>query len=539
MKKSARINATKILGYIFFVMLVGCQTEISITTPVGDIIGQIESDHLAFLGIPYAKPPIDALRWTKPVAADNFREAYKATEFQAGCHQFAQMNSIFNASEDCLYLNIWRPNSDIKNLPVMVYLHGGGMATGAGSEARYNGQVLAKNQNVIVVTLNYRLGFLGLLSLTELTEETGHSGNYAFLDQNMALQWVNKNIESFGGDPQRVTLFGESAGANGTCFHTVSPLSRDLFQNAILQSQGLYGSCINTIQTQQQAHDNGDAFATAAGCKDNTLACLRDKSVFEIRLALFLSGFRNGPLHASTALPLLANIDGNFLHEQPFDTFEHGEVNDKNILMGVNKNEGTLFSSFDENIDNKEQYLQVLKQKYPINNAEISQLYPFETYENGNQAMADILGDQAFVCRSQSLANSLSTAGSDVYFYHFTQSVDSYLEQALTLFSGNGLDLGTYHTAEIPYVFGVESIFGNLKGAKQITSNLLQDYWGNFARTGSVNTLAEIPENSGSSLPHWPLYTANNLVYMNLQENPQLQFNLKQRKCQFWLSHSF
>ena len=152
--------------------------------------------------------------------------------------------------------------------------------------------------------------------------------------------------------------------------------------------------------------------------------------------------------------------------------------------------------------------------------------------------MADILGDQAFVCRSLSLANTLSTAGSGVYFYHFTQSVDSYLEQALTLFFSNGLDLGTYHTAEIPYVFGVESIFGNLKGTQQITSNLLQDYWGNFARTGSVNTLTEKLNNSGSSLPYWPLYTANNLAYINLQENPLLQFNLKHEKCQFWLSHS-
>ena len=537
MKNSTSIWPVQVLVCFFILMLCGCQTEISIDAPAGEIIGLVESDYVAFLGIPYAKPPTGELRWAKPVAADDFKTAYEATEFKAACQQFAQMNSILNSSEDCLYLNIWRPKSDIKNLPVMVYLHGGGMATGAGSEDKYNGQALAINQNVIVVTLNYRLGFLGLLSLTELTGEAGHSGNYSFLDQNMALQWINKNIKSFGGDPERVTLFGESAGANGTCFHMASPLSRDLFNNAILQSQGLYGSCVNTIQTQQQAHENGEAFAKAVGCEDNTLACLREKSTFEIQLALFLSGFRNGPLHASSALPLLANIDGYFLHEQPMDTFERGEVSHKNILMGVNKNEGTLFSSFDEDIKSEQDYLQVLTQRYPANSLEISQLYPIENYQNGNQALADILGDQAFVCRSQSLANSLSTAGSDVYFYHFTQSVESYLKPVLTLFSGNGLELGTFHTAEIPFVFGIESIFGNLKDTREITSNLIQNYWGNFARSGSVNAFSEGFNHSENQLPYWPTYTASNSVYMTLQESPQRQFKLKQKKCQFWLSN--
>ena len=531
MKKLSHIKPGQILGYILFFILCGCQSEISINTPTGEIKGRVESDHVAFLGIPYAKPPTGELRWAKPVVTDNFEQPYEATEFKAACQQFAQMNSVLNSSEDCLYLNIWRPKSDIKNLPVMVYIHGGGMATGAGSEDRYNGQALAINQNVIVVTLNYRLGFLGLLSLTGLTDEAGHSGNYSFLDQNMALQWINKNIESFGGDPERVTLFGESAGANSTCFHMASPLSRDLFKNAILQSQGLYGSCVNTIQTQQQAHENGEAFAKAAGCEDNALACLREKSTFEIQWALFLSGFKNGPLHASSALPLLANIDGYFLHEQPMTTFEGGEVNNKNILMGINKNEGTLFSSFDENIENKQQYLQTLNQKYPSNSIEILQLYPFESYQNGNQALADILGDQAFVCRSQSLANSLSTAGSDVYFYHFTQSVESYLKPVLTLFSGNGLELGTFHTAEIPFVFGIESIFGNLKGTREITSNLLQEYWGNFARTGSVNT----DNNQGqASLPYWPIYKTTQSQVMSLQVQPSVEMNFKRNICQFW-----
>ena len=142
------------------------------------------------------------------------------------------------------------------------------------------------------------------------------------------------------------------------------------------------------------------------------------------------------------------------------------------------------------------------------------------------------------MCRSQSLANSLSTGGSDVYFYHFTQSVESYLKPVLTLFSGNGLELGTFHTAEIPFVFGIESIFGNLKDTREITSNLLQEYWGNFARSGSVNILSGQNNRSERSLPLWPLYSASNSMYMNLQENPQLQIKLKQRKCQFWLSDS-
>jgi para-nitrobenzyl esterase len=408
----------------------------------------------------------------------------------------------------------------------MVYIHGGGLATGAGSESRYNGQTLAIEQNVIVVTLNYRLGYLGFLSLPQLTQEQGHSGNYGFLDQQMALSWVNKNIESFGGNPNQITLFGESAGANSTCLHLASPLSQDLFHNAILQSQGLYSSCANTLLTQQQGESLGETFSEIANCQEDTLACLRKKSIFSLNLSLLLKGFPMGPIHASDALPLRPVIDNYFITQQPMTSFKQGLASHKNILMGVNKNESTLFASFDDEIKTKDQYHTALNNRYPQLQTRLKALYPYEDYENGHEALADLAGDEAFVCRSIQLTNQLSMAGSQVYFYHFTQTVDSYIDSVLTLFGGNGMALGTFHASEIPYVFGIDSIFGSVNDDAQKTMNLIQDYWGDFSRTGQ-------PSNS-QTLIDWPPYNQNDKNILEISQQPLIREDLKPEKCLLW-----
>ena len=378
--KSSKLHPFVYIVLTWALLITGCQSDITLSTPAGVIVGNIEEHHIEFLGIPYANAPEGELRWQPPASKPPFTEPYLAQKFKAACPQFAQMNSIINSDEDCLFLNIWRPLNKTENLPVMVFLHGGGLATGAGSESRYNGQTLAINQDVIVVSVNYRLGYLGFLSLPELTQEQGHSGNYGFLDQNMALQWVNKNIKSFGGNPNQVTLFGESAGANSTCLHLASPLSQDLFQNAILQSQGLYSSCANTLASQQESEALGESFSDILGCQENTLQCLRDKSIFKMNLTLFTKGFKNGPIHTSNALPLRANIDGYFLTQQPLDIFQQGYVSHKNILLGVNKNEGTLFSSFDQDIEDENQYRLALKERYPLKHDQVLGLYPYGFY---------------------------------------------------------------------------------------------------------------------------------------------------------------
>ena len=510
----------------WLMLLTGCQSEITLSTPSGVLIGNIQDHHVEFLGIPYANAPVGNLRWQPPVPKAPFTEAYGAQQFQAPCPQFAQMNSILNSNEDCLFLNVWRPLNNLENLPVMVFLHGGGLATGAGSEARYNGQTLAINQNIIVVSINYRLGYLGFLSLPELTQEQGHSGNYGFLDQNLALQWVNNNIKSFGGNPNQVTLFGESAGANSACLHLASPLSQDLFQNVILQSQGLYSSCVNSLASQQESETLGESFADIVGCKEDTLQCLRDKSIFKLNLSLFTKGYQNGPIHTSAALPLRANIDNYFLTQQPTTIFHEGKVAHKNILMGVNKNEGTLFATFGQDIENESQYIQALKEQYPLSHQQVSALYPFSEYTNGNQAMAEVLGDETFVCRSQQLAQYLVQGGSQLYFYHFTQGIDSYMQSVLSLFGGNGMALGTFHASEIPYVFGVESIFGKLNEEAMVTSNFMQQLWGSFSYNNKPSTT--LPQ------PTWPLYDALTGSVLNINHQLTISSGLKQEKCQFW-----
>ncbi len=507
-------------------LLTGCQSEISLSTPTGVIVGNLQEQHMEFLGIPYANAPVNDLRWQPPVAKAPFSEPYSAQQFQAACPQFAQMNSVFNSNEDCLFLNIWRPINSADNLPVMVFLHGGGLATGAGSESRYNGQTLANNQNVIVVTINYRLGYLGYLSLPELTQEQGHSGNYGFLDQNLALKWVNKNIASFGGNPHQVTLFGESAGANSACLHLASPLSQDLFQNVILQSQGLYSSCVINLPSQQASEALGESFASIVNCQENTLQCLRDKSIFKLNLTLFAKGYKNGPIHTSNALPLRANIDNYFLTEQPLTTFRQGKLAHKNILMGVNKNEGTLFFTFDQDLENDHQYSLELKERYPLTYQKVAALYPLSGYSNANQAMADILGDKTFVCRSQQLAQHLAESGSQVYFYYFTQPVDSHMLPILSLFGGNGMTLGTFHASEIPYVFGVESIFGKLDEAAMNTSFVMQQLWGSFSYHNKPISLP--------SQPIWPLFEPATGSVLNLNSPLKIINGLKQEKCEFW-----
>lgn len=253
-----------------FSLFAGCAQKVPefgiVKTEAGYVSGTSEGGLWIYRGIPYAAPPIGDLRWRPPAPVQPWDGTREAKEFSAACPQPASADpssgdTPANTSEDCLYLNVWTPaKSAGEKIPVMVFIHGGAFGQGAGSISLYDGTALAK-KGVIVVTLNYRLGALGFLAHPQLVKEStnGSSGNYGLLDQLAALDWVQRNIAAFGGDPSRVTIFGESAGASSILLHLVSPQSRGLYQQAIVESGPLWtqGAILNIVASRADAEQWG------------------------------------------------------------------------------------------------------------------------------------------------------------------------------------------------------------------------------------------------------------------------------------------
>ncbi len=261
-----------------------------------------------FKGIPYAAPPVGDLRWKAPQPAAHWAGVKKATKFGAHCVQGNIYGDMAfrdgGPSEDCLYLNVWTPAKSAEaHLPVMVWIHGGGFAAGAASEARQDGEVLAK-KGVVVVSFNYRLGIFGFFAHPELSKESGHgaSGNYGLLDQVAALQWVQKNIAAFGGDPENVTIFGESAGSFSVSALMASPLAQGLFERAIGESGAFFGHSL-FLKKLEQSESGSAKFADGIGASN--LAALRAKPAAELLAAA----------SKKDAIQFLPIIDGYFLSD--------------------------------------------------------------------------------------------------------------------------------------------------------------------------------------------------------------------------------
>ncbi|MBN2169541.1 MAG: carboxylesterase family protein, partial [Actinobacteria bacterium] len=255
----------------------------------GAVSGKRQGEVISYLGIPYASPPTGKLRWTPPQPVSPWSKTKACNKFGPACPQIkSKFYDVGPTSEDCLYLNVWVPERRSgSEFPVLVWLHGGGFTTGAGSQDLYNGSNLAL-KGFVVVTLNYRLGPLGFLALPALSDESpeGSSGNYGLLDQIAALQWVQRNIEAFGGDKDRVTLFGESAGAVSTCFFLLSPAAEGLFQYAIIESAPLWISKILPAASLplEKAKETGLRLVSKLGISEdgNVLASLRARTTEEI-----------------------------------------------------------------------------------------------------------------------------------------------------------------------------------------------------------------------------------------------------------------
>jgi para-nitrobenzyl esterase len=433
-----------------------------------------------FKGIPYAAPPVGELRWRPPQPTSHWDGVRKADEFGAMCMQSAFRgggNPPANPpkmSEDCLFLNVWTAATSASDRrPVMVWIHPGGYQTGSGSSPVNNGEALAR-KGVVLVTINYRLGVFGFFSHPELTKESEHhaSGNYGFMDQVAALQWVQKNIAAFGGDPRRVTVFGDSAGAASIANLMGSPLAKGLFQRASGESGAWMGISLGPMRTLADAEQAGVKTAEALHAQD--LADLRAMSAED----LLKGGRGGGPV-----------IDGWFLPEDVATVFAEGKQNDVPLISGSNKDEGTFFLQ----PTTAEKFIERSRARFGDQADAFLKLYPASSDEEANASQLAAFRDElAFVNRVWARAQA-KTGHSKAFLYYFTHEPPPPVGAT----SRGGFGSGATHGSEAQY------IFQNLLPRRAWTdldhqvSDTLSSYWVNFATKGDPN---------GKGLPKWPAF---------------------------------
>jgi para-nitrobenzyl esterase len=441
----------------------------------------------AYLGIPYAAPPVGDLRWKAPQPAAAWTGIRQGGNFGPRCMQARVFDDMIfrdsGGSEDCLYLNVWTPADTMAGkLPVMVWIYGGGFVGGAASEPRQDGANLAA-KNVIVVSMNYRLGVFGFLAHPDLVKESEHhaSGNYGLLDQVAALQWVQRNIAAFGGDPQNVTIFGESAGSFSVSGLVASPLAKGLFEKAIgesgsfLNSTGLPAKPLNDAATQ------GQKFGESVGA--HNIAALRAIPAADLLAAAMKPNTsRVGP-----------DVDGYYFPEDPKAIFAKGAQNHVALIAGWNANELPAGAFFGKDPQTKETFKAHVTGQYKDHTDSILKLYPASTDEEAVASAGDLASDN-FIAFStwKWLDMHLATGGAPVYRYHFMQSLPAPAGSPRK-------DLGAYHSAEIEFVFhNLDNKDLPWRPSDREVSDMMSSYWANFARTGDPN---------GPGLPKWPQYT--------------------------------
>lgn len=441
-------------------------------TQQGLVEGVEESYGFAFRGIPYAQPPVGDLRYADPVPAEPWNDTLMADEFGGSCIQPASTFGASESTEDCLYLNVYTPE-DAEGRPVMVWIHGGAFETGSGG-ASYTPSGLLEH-DVVVVTLNYRMGVLGFLSHSDLD---GPSGSYGIMDQQLALQWVQENIASFGGDPDNVTIFGESAGGASVLTHIASPAASDLFHRAIIQSGAYIGQIDQPSEATMQAA--GDAFYNGLGCSD--MDCIRGLDAQAILAA-----------QESAGLSYVPSLRSDILPKDVKTSLTDGEFNQVPVIAGSNLDEGRLFVGIAELTrlatgtpapSYREQVVDLVGE---ANADAFVAEYDYDTSEFNNDvniAVSAINTDVRFACPSVPQLQQLAASGEMVYGYEFTDR-----DAPSIIPPGNTFDLGAAHAFEIQYIFGSRTSreargmnAGSLDLADAMTA-----YWASFATTGDPN----------------------------------------------------
>jgi para-nitrobenzyl esterase len=473
-----------------------------------------------FKGIPYAAPPVGDLRWRAPRPVKAWEAPRVCTQFGPVCPQPSMIEgfslSAGATSEDCLYLNVWSPAaSNRQQLPVMVWIHGGSFETGSGSMDVYNGRYLAA-EGVVVVTINYRLGPLGFLSHPVLSAEaeSGVSGNYGLLDQIAALQWVQRNIEGFGGNPGNVTVFGESAGGISILDLIVSPPAKGLFKRAIVESGVLMdqGFGVKMAATREQAEAAGEVFAERLGVDPtgDVAAQLRAEAVDD--LMSVASGLKSDAAEVERILFWKPVVDGYLLPDMPTKLWASGQYQRVSLLIGSNADEADLF--LPGLIMTKARYDAVVQEIFGDRSSEVLALYPGTGVKGPTQAIGRMLTEVGFASTARFAARIMSADGEGVYLYQFTRAPLPSI-------------MGAFHAVELPYVFGTTDLFSWLGVVKQVDTDLsatIRGYWTRFAATGDPN---------GDGAPVWPKYGEASDTHLRLGETIGTASGLYKDACDF------
>ena len=466
-------------------------------TANGVVQGVVSNDNRVrtFKGIPFAAPPVGALRWKAPQPAAPWTGVRKSVDYGPRCMQGRIYNDMVfhdaGPSEDCLYLNLWMPEAaydgrapeQIK-LPVMVWIFGGGFQAGSTSEPRQDAGVLSR-RGVMVVSLNYRLGVFGYFSHPELAGESGRnaSGNYGLLDQVAALRWVHDNIASFGGDPNNVTIFGESAGSLSVSALMASPLARGLFQRAIGESGAFFGDTM-ALKPHALTEETNAKWAEAAfGAA--SLEKLRAVPADQLLQAALKAG----------QIRFAPNIDGYYLTESVAAAFAAGRQAQVPLLAGWNLDEGSYRTFFGGQAPTAENYAARARARFGDNAAAFLKVYAAGTDAEAKRAAADFAGDQFIAFSTWKWIDAhLKTGKAPVYRYKFEQTLP------LPADAATGAEATAPHASEIEFVFNVLSSKRlPWRPEDRQVSDRMAAYWTNFSKTGDPN---------GADLPKWPLYRA-------------------------------
>lgn len=454
----------------------------------GKIQGYKANGLTIFKGIPFAAPPVGDLRWKAPQPVKKWEGVRDAKQYAAGP---IQSNPSPQYSEDCLYLNVWSPaKTDKDKLPVLVWIYGGGFVFGNTADPSYDCEALAHVSNdVVLVSLNYRVGQLGYLALPELSAENPNhvSGNYGILDQIAALKWIKNNIARFGGNPNQVTIFGESAGGISVSMICGSPLAKGLIHGAISQSGGNFGPTRQTtypgenMQTLAQAEEAGKKLMEQLGAK----------SLAELR-AMDASKFASRGL-GSSSWPI---VDGYVIPGDQSELYAQGQYNDVPVLIGYNSDEGASFS-FGGNTP--ESYKKNTETRYGPFAEALLKAYPF-TVEDGGKQSRDLMRDAAFGWQTWNWARLQSKTGKGkVYLYYFDQHPDYPA-------GSPQYGKGSPHGQDVAYVFQHMQGFERPDSDRPL-SEIMGKYWINFAKNGNPN---------GEGLPQWPNFTNEKPQTMHL-----------------------
>ncbi|QDZ24917.1 type B carboxylesterase [Chloropicon primus] len=503
-----------------------------VITKFGPVRGSRANGTVSFLGIPFAQPPVNELRFASPVPPTPWTETLNATEFAPGCPQMCKLPDLMcpdKQSEDCLYLNVYIPDKTPPKggWPVYVFIHGGSFFEGAGGCVAYNGLQFARAGDLILVNLNYRLGALGWL-----THKTEIKGNFGLQDQRLALQWVQDNIQLFGGNKDQVTVGGESAGAMSVISHLVSPLSKGLFHRAIVESGPL------SIPFIQYGRDNKyyTQFIEDAQCLDaqNVTECLRSKkleTLVDIQESIVVVPLPQ-PIHY--VLPWMPTYGNEEIPIHPYLAYKNGEMQSKvPLLTGSNREDGRpfIYAAVGFPLD-YEAYDLALFALFGTHMFRVAQMYAKYTGEDNRIALQQLATDYLFTCPSRFMAKSFRAQGLPTFTYNFGYGYTSDFWGPYA-FCCEG---HSCHGVELPFVFDLfaEPSMKYLKRTRSDEELGLhtQSYWIDFVTAKSLDESSVLKPKS--QVP-WPQFDQQSRVWMNFTDTmPNVTAGFRTEACDMW-----